>query len=192
MLGYGAEAGVEPERLTIDAQVEYVRAAIDGAVLGARVHVVGHSMGGVIAAAFAHRFPERVASFVSVEGNFTLVDAFWSAQLATKPAAEVEELLRANAEIAYALDFQPASTVQAMARAVVEFTGDPGYELLLRGVFARTPVHLVAGGRSRGGWDVPDWALRGAAGYSEVPDVGHMVMHEVPEAFGELLAGILG
>lgn len=53
------------------------------------------------------------------------------------------------------------------------------------------PVHLVAGARSRVGWDVPDWALSGAASYSEVPEVGHMVMHEAPEALGALLAGLL-
>lgn len=191
MLGYGAEAGVDAGRISIDGQVDYVREAIDAVLPGARVQVVGHSIGGVIGAAFARRFPERVASFVSVEGNFTLADAFWSGQLATRSVAEVEEILRATPEAAQALEFQPASTVRAMARAVVEFTGDPGYEVMLREVFARTPVHLVAGGLSRAGWDVPDWALRAAAGYSEIPGVGHMVMQEAPEAFGDLLAGIL-
>ena len=187
MLGYGAEAAADPDSLTIEAQVEYLRAMIDEP----RVHLIGHSIGGVIGATYAHRYPEQVASFVNVEGNFTLADAFWSGQLATMTPAEVDENLRALPEIAYLLDFQPASTVQAMARAVVEFTADPGYERLLREVFAQTPVHLVAGGRSRAGWDVPDWALAGAASYSEVPGVGHMVMDEAPEAFGALLAGLL-
>jgi hypothetical protein len=62
---------------------------------------------------------------VSVEGNFTLADAFWSAQLASRDLVEVDEILRAKTEIAHALAYQPASTVQAMARAVVEFTGEP-------------------------------------------------------------------
>lgn len=188
LLGYGSEAEADPAGITIDSQVEYVRAAVEDALPGTPVHVVGHSVGGVVAAAFAHRFPEQVASLVSVEGNFTLADAFWSAQLAAKTPAEVGEILRAKTEIAYALTFQPASTVQAMARAVVEFTADPGYGQLLGEVFARTPVHLVAGARSRAGWDVPDWALSAADSYTEVPDVGHMVMHEAPEAFGMLLA----
>jgi pimeloyl-ACP methyl ester carboxylesterase len=119
------------------------------------------------------------------------VDAFWSAQLATKSPAEIEEILRAEPGIAHALDFQPATTVRAMARAVVEFTGDPGYEPMLREVFARTPVHLVAGAHSRTGWDVPDWALNVAASYTEIADAGHMVLDDAPEAFGELLARLL-
>lgn len=191
LLGYGAEAQAGPTGITIDSQVEYVRAAVEGALPGRRVHLVGHSVGGVIAATYAHRFPERVASLVSVEGNFTLADAFWSAQLASKDPVEVDEILRAKTEIAHALGYQPASTVQAMARAVVEFTGDPSYEQLLREVFALAPVHLVAGARSREGWDVPGWALAVAASYTEMPDVGHMVMHEAPEAFGTLLAELL-
>ena len=188
LLGYGAEAQADPAGITINSQVDYVRAAVERAMPGRRVHLVGHSVGGVIAATYAHRHPEAVASVVSVEGNFTLADAFWSAQLASKTVPEVEEVLRAKPEIAHALDYQPASTVQAMARAVVEFTGDPGYEKSLREVFARTPVHLVAGAHSRGGWDVPGWALAAAASFTEMPDVGHMVMDEAPEAFGTLLA----
>jgi pimeloyl-ACP methyl ester carboxylesterase len=191
LLGYGVEARADPTEITIDAQVEYVRAVIDGAMPAGRVHVVGHSAGGVIAAVYAHRYPERVASFVNVEGNFTLADAFWSAQLASKSPAEIEGILRAEAAISHALDYQPATTVRAMAQAVIDFTGDPGYEPMLREVFARTPVHLVAGARSRAGWDVPDWALNGAASYTEVPDAGHMVMDDAPEAFGELLARLL-
>ena len=89
------------------------------------------------------------------------------------------------------LGYQPATTLRAMARAVIEFTGNPGYEPMLREVFARTPVHLVAGARSRAGWDVPDWALAEAASYTEIPDAGHMVMDDAPEAFGELLRWLL-
>ena len=36
-----------------------------------------------------------------------------------------------------------------MAPAVVEYTGRADYEAMLRDVFARAPVHLVAGARSR-------------------------------------------
>jgi pimeloyl-ACP methyl ester carboxylesterase len=114
----------------------------------------------------------------------------YGAQAQADPG-EIEQILRAEPAIAHALDYQPATTVRAMARAVVEFTGDPGYERLLRDVFTRTPVHLVAGARSRAGWDVPDWALAAAASYTEIPDAGHMVMDEAPEAFGELLARLL-
>jgi lipase len=212
LLGYGTQADVTPEDITIEAQVEYLRAAADRAAPGGRVHLAGHSVGGVIAMSFAHRFPARVAGVVNVEGNFTLDDAFWSAQLATKTPSEVYELLAADRAdparwlreagmtptseriraAARALAYQPATTLQATARAVVDFTGRAGYEHLLREVFARTPVHLVAGARSRAGWHVPAWALTAAASYTEVPGAGHMVMLEAPEVMEQILTDLMG
>jgi pimeloyl-ACP methyl ester carboxylesterase len=38
---------------------------------------------------------------------------------------------------------------------------------------------------------VPEWALAAAAGYTEIPDVGHAVMLEAPDAFGKALARLL-
>lgn len=212
LLGYGTQADASPESITIEAQVEYMHAAADRAGPGRRVHLAGHSVGGVIAMSFAHRFPGRVASVVNVEGNFTLEDAFWSAQLAAKAPSEVHELLAADRadparwlreagvtptsgrirSAAHALAYQPATTIQAAARAVVEFTGRAGYQQLLREVFARTPVHLVAGARSRAGWHVPAWALTASASYTEVPGAGHMVMLEAPEAMEQILADLIG
>jgi lipase len=211
LLGYGTQADGSGAGITIDAQVEYVRVVADRAVPNERVHLVAHSVGGVIAASFAHQFPDRVATLVNVEGNFTLADAFWSARIANMALSEVEQLLEADRSdparwlrdagmqptadrvqaAAEALAYQPAATIQAVARAVVEFTGGPAYERLLRAVFQRSPVHLVAGARSRAGWNVPRWALQAAASYTEIPDVGHMVMLEAPEVFGNVLTRLL-
>lgn len=205
LLGYGAET--DAADITIEAQVDHVRAAVDRAAPDTRVHLVGHSVGGVIAMAFAHQYPNRVASVVNVEGNFTLGDAFWSAQLARMTPREAHDLLAADradparwlrdggveptdeniSSAAEALAHQPAGTLQAMAHAVVEFTGRSQYEPLLRKVFQDVPVHLVAGARSRAGWNLPEWALGAAASYTEIPHAGHMVMLEAPEAFGNLL-----
>ena len=100
---------------------------------------------------------------------------------------QTTETIRAAAA---ALKFQPAATPRAMARAVVDYTGDLGYEKLLGDVFARVRVHLVAGQRSRSGWDVPRWALDAAASYTEIPGAGHMIMFDAPQALGELLTSL--
>lgn len=78
---------------------------------------------------------------------------------------------------------QPASTVQATARSVLEVTGAPAYEQVIKGVFGGpVPVHLVAGERSRAGWDVPDWAAAAAASETILPG-GHLMMMESPDRF---------
>lgn len=66
LLGYGAQADVDPESITIEAQVKCLRAAADRAAPGSRVQLAGHSVGGMIAMAFARRFPARVACVVNM------------------------------------------------------------------------------------------------------------------------------
>lgn len=204
LLGYGDQAATS-QRITIEAQVEHVRSLLGDEP----VHMVGHSVGWVLTSLYAHQHPDDVLSLVNVEGNFTLADAFWSAELARKPAAEAAALLdQARADPAgwfggttdpYEIDsaramlaFQPASTLQAMAASVVAITGAPTWEPLLREVFARTPVHLLAGEKSRAAWNVPDWALHAARSYTEVPGVGHAMMFQQPEAFGDAVASLVG
>lgn len=63
---------------------------------------------------------------------------------------------------------------------------------MLRSVFAQLPVHLVAGARSRSGWDIRDWALQEAASYTEAPNTGHMIMLEAPEVLGQQLHQLFG
>ena len=206
LLGYGKYAWTPLDSIGLGAQVDHLRRLIDE-VGSERVHLVGHSVGGAVAALFADRYPDRAASLVSVEGNFSLADAFWSAKVAAMTAGEVERTLgdqRADPtgwlrdagvgpddrRLALArrwLGQQPASTVHAMARAVVETTGHADYERTLRRVFDRTPVYLVAGLRSRGAWHVPAWALAASRGLTVIPDAGHLVMAEIPRRFAETI-----
>lgn len=46
-----------------------------------RFHLVGHSMGGLTALLLAHQHPERVLSFVNIEGNIDPYDCFLSRQI---------------------------------------------------------------------------------------------------------------
>lgn len=50
-------------------------------------HLVGHSMGGLTALMLAHEEPERVLSFVDIEGNVAPEDCFLSRKVITHPAA---------------------------------------------------------------------------------------------------------
>ncbi|MCO6055226.1 alpha/beta hydrolase [Pseudomonas sp. MOB-449] len=46
-----------------------------------RFHLVGHSMGGLTSLMLAHQHPERVLSFVDIEGNIAPEDCFLSRQI---------------------------------------------------------------------------------------------------------------
>ncbi|MCY0914882.1 hypothetical protein [Massilia antarctica] len=153
---------------------------------------------------FASRHPELTRSLTSVEGNFTLKDAFWSSQIAQMALSGVEAMVdgyksdvggwisAANvAPTPWALDVaqrwlhnQPASTVRAQARAVVAATGRAQYLDMVRSLLETgAPFHLIGGARSRPGWDVPDWVARIATSNSDLAATGHLMMLEASERF---------
>ena len=89
LLGYGAYREARTVGLTLAAQADHVSAWLRERDVGP-VHVVGHSVGGAVAMFFAARYPELTQSLTSVEGNFTLKDAFWSSRIARMALSEVE------------------------------------------------------------------------------------------------------
>jgi len=201
--GYGEERRHDPGDISLGTAADAIHARMRS--LGwDRAHLVGHSVGGAVAVVLADRYPAAVASIVSVEGNVTLKDAFWSQQLARMDAREADVVLAGyrtdprawlagsgidatpeqEARAARILAAQPASTLQAMARSVVHVTGDAAYVRAIGAILDRaTPFHLVAGERSRAGWDVPTWALRRATSVTIQPGVGHMMMLEDENGF---------
>ncbi|WP_457362988.1 alpha/beta fold hydrolase [Pseudomonas sp. TE3610] len=211
LLGYGCEAARQAGVIDIATQVEHLEQKIAQQFGERKVHLVGHSVGGVVAYLFALRYPERVLGVVSVEGNFSLKDAFWSSSVARAPAHEVVDMLagyraqpdtwltkaglapeaplleRAQVWLAH----QPADTLQAMAKSVVAITGAPDYPEQLQRLFEGTPVHLLAGGRSVAGWDIPGWARSASHGLTLLADRGHLMMLEDPAGFAQCLAAIL-
>ena len=203
LLGYGRDVG---RGITTSGQVDRLRDHVL-ALGGDPVHLVAHSIGAVYAFELADARPDLVESVTSVEGNFSLSDAFWSrsiaeleenearrrilsvledpeAFLASDGIAASTELLGRARE---ALAFQPWSTVWESARAIVATTSRVEYRETVERVFRAMPVFLVAGERSASGWDVPSWARASAAGSVEMPGVGHMMMLQSPREFGLLL-----
>lgn len=201
--GYGANFAESP---TLSTAVEYLHELITEPV-----HLVGHSIGGAIAVLLAAKYPECAASLISVEGNFTLKDAFWSARLAEMTAAEafIEVTMQrtdpsqwlvnagvpvtpkslAVAKRSLAVD---SSTIHSMAQSVVEITSQPAYLDQVRRVLeSRIPFHLIAGEHSRAAWDVPDFVLDRAASFQIQPNAGHMMMMNDRHAFVELVTATI-
>ena len=208
LAGYGRSSHSD---VSLDGQVAALRSHVRSRHPGTRVHLVAHSIGAVYAFTLADESPELVETVTTVEGNFTLADAFWSGSIAAldedRARSEIEGRLgdaRAFlvgdgivgtpenlAKAVDALAYQPWRTVWRSASAIVAATSSADYQELLRRVFARHRVHLLAGERSAGGWDVPGWAREAAASSTVIPGVGHMMMLENPEAVGRILRELL-
>lgn len=212
MLGYGALAEVDSAMINLDAQVEYLHKEINTvSAAHDRWYLVGHSVGGAIAALFAAAYPDRVKAVISVEGNFTLDDAFWSQKLAKMSLEEVEAKLmddRSEPEkwlqgagvkpteatllaAGTCLSFQPASTLQQMAASVVDITGDPAYLKGIKGWIDNIPLHLIAGERSADGWHIPAWVKEKAASYRVTKNCGHLMMLEDAHQFSSAITSII-
>ena len=211
MIGYGRhrseEAGIDLAGQA-DALAHYLRDEIEQPAW-----LLGHSVGGAVAMMVADRVPELVRGLISVEGNFTLRDAFWCARIAAleeeawaaeygamedAPAAWLEKsgIEAYDERIAWARDIlnnQPYTTVQRMARSTVAETGKPDWPDLVRRVLVRgTPLYLLGGEQSAAGWDVPEWVLAAARQILVQPKTGHMMMLEDPRNFCRIVGSIIG
>ncbi|NLR99066.1 alpha/beta hydrolase [Rhizobium sp. P38BS-XIX] len=203
LIGYGRHRDANTSSLSLLDQARHVAEFISGLGLG-KVHLVGHSIGGAVSVLVARHFPELIESLTSVEGNFTLKDAFWSGQIAIKPIEEVASIIAGyaadpDAWIAGAgveinewtsslarswLANQPPSTIRAQARAVVAATGEEAYLEAVRTILkSDRPLYLIAGRRSAEGWDVPGWANALCTARINIADTGHLMMAENPDAF---------
>ena len=203
LLGYGERADEDVSGLRLEDQADLLASILDGAGIEC-ADVAGHSVGGAVAVLLATRHPDRVRALVSVEGNMTPPDAFWSAELSRRSLDEIELAVadyRADVagwiagagvrptpdrvRIATAwLDNQGAETLRAQAAAVVEATGREDYLADLRDALADgLALHLLAGDRSRDGWHVPADVEHDARSSVTLPGRGHLMMLESPEAF---------
>ncbi|HZZ64527.1 MAG TPA: alpha/beta hydrolase [Candidatus Baltobacteraceae bacterium] len=209
LLGYGEHSGYEGE-ISLPTQVEFLHELLHDRGIE-RVHAVGHSIGGAIAMLFAREYPNHTLSVINVEGNFTLKDAFWSAVILAQTFEASDKAHQASIadpaawlaasgvtptpeRIAMArshLENQPISTMRAMAKSVIETTGKPKFlDDVMTVLNNGTPMHLIAGERSRQAWDVPPFVLDNAP-LTTLPNTGHLITIESPSAFAQAVAELV-
>ena len=161
----------------------------------------------------ADQHPNLVRGMINVEGNFTLKDAFWSRKIAAKRPQEWSHEYQALQSDIPAwvercgvsptpqhvewcrelLSNQPACTVYAMSKAILVETQEPGYLQAVHRVVDRgLPIHLIAGERSADAWDVPEFVRMAAASYTVIPETGHLMMLEEPDAFCKVVDRAVG
>ncbi len=143
--------------------------------------LVGHSLGGQYAYAYARRYPDDVAGLVLVDATPL---GHWAAMQREMPAAA--RLLRLVKKVTFSgtmkrefdaqeqcLDALPADTVAYPVRVLIRSVGDPaGGEQLLR-----LDTKLAA-----------SWLrLTGAAQLEPVPKAGHYIQKEQPEVLANVI-----
>jgi len=83
--GCGETCCEDLSSISIPFLVKTAQAVLDHAGIR-RFHLIGHSMGGLTALLLAHQEPDRVLSFIDIEGNLAPEDCFLSRQILTHPS----------------------------------------------------------------------------------------------------------
>ena len=87
--GCGATHCGDLSKISIPFLVATARAVLERFGIH-RFHLVGHSMGGLTALLLAHEEPQRVLSFIDIEGNVAPEDCFLSRQVIDYPAESAQ------------------------------------------------------------------------------------------------------
>ena len=87
--GCGETACADHARVSIPFLVKTALAMLEHFGIE-RFHLVGHSMGGLTSLMLAHQQPQRVLSFVDIEGNIAPEDCFLSRQINDYPQEDAE------------------------------------------------------------------------------------------------------
>ncbi|MCJ2876637.1 alpha/beta hydrolase [Rhizobium pusense] len=87
--GCGETVCSDLSRISIPFLVETAVAMLERAGFE-HFHLIGHSMGGLTALMLAHAHPDRVLSFLDIEGNIAPEDCFLSRQIHDYPADDAD------------------------------------------------------------------------------------------------------
>ncbi|WP_296660058.1 alpha/beta hydrolase [Paraburkholderia sp.] len=156
----------------------------------ARFHLVGHSMGGLTALMLAQRYPERVISFVDIEGNIAPEDCFLSRQIVDHPRENAEQFFEdfiertreapAWASALYAASLRHkvrAGAVGGIFRSMVELSdhGD------LMNTFLGLPLpRMFMYGAQNASLSYLNYIRERGVTLAEIPDCGHFPMYSNP------------
>ncbi|MEU6549139.1 alpha/beta hydrolase [Streptomyces sp. NPDC046915] len=185
-------------KVSVPFLVSTARAMLERAGI-TRFHLVGHSMGGLTALLPAYREPDRVLSFVDIEGNLAPEDCFLSRQILTCPAGDDETFLAdftervrrspSPAGALYAAGLRHkvrGGAVRGIFESMVGLS-DHG-ELMAKFLALPCPRMFMYGEENSSLSYLPK--LRGnGVELAEIPHSGHWPMYSHPVAMWERIAG---
>jgi pimeloyl-ACP methyl ester carboxylesterase len=167
-----------------------------------RFHLVGHSMGGLTALMLASRHPDRVLSFVDIEGNLAPEDCFLSRPILSHPAADSEAFIqdfieRNRRSPVYASPLFVSSlphkvragAVRGIFESMVDLT-DHG-DLMTRFLALPFPRMFMYGEQNASLSYLPRLAATGVD-LAEIPQCGHFPMYSNPPVMWARIAAFQG
>lgn len=163
-----------------------------------RFHLVGHSMGGLTALMLAHHFPERVLSFVDIEGNIAPEDCFLSRQIVDYPSDDPEVFFAAFVERArhvpaYASALYSASlrhkvraaAVRGIFQSMVDLSDNAG--LMDKFLGLKCPRMFMYGEQNTSLSYLPHIQAEGVR-LAPIANCGHFPMYSNPVAMWQQIA----
>ncbi|MEM9748772.1 MAG: alpha/beta hydrolase [Actinomycetota bacterium] len=198
--GFGDSQVSDPAVLSIPFLARVVGAACDQLGLD-RFHLSGHSMGGLTALLLCAAHPDRVLSFIDIEGNLAPEDCFLSRQILDHPAADPDEFLagfiaRVSRRAEYASQLYArglsckvrAESVEPIFRSMVDLSDHTPLMDVMAGL--PCPRLFVHGEQNRHLSYLDGLPGRGVR-VAEIPFSGHFPMYSNPVALWETMATFL-
>lgn len=198
--GFGASELSDPDALSIPFLVKVTLAACDA--LGfPRFHVSGHSMGGLTALCLAHEQPERILSFMNIEGNVAPEDCFLSRQIIEHPSdtpagfvTGFVERVRLRAEFGSALYAAalPAKVQNTSFKPIFTSMVALSDKAPLMNMFTELacPTCFIYGEQNRHLSYLADLSAKGVE-VTEIAHSGHFPMYSNPPALWAMMADFI-
>lgn len=199
--GCGESACSDLSRLSIPLLVQAVVAMLEHFGIE-RFHLVGHSMGGLTGLMLAHRYPQRVMSFVDIEGNIAPEDCFLSRQIHDYPQEDAERFFAefierarrapAHASALYAASLRHkvrAEAVRGIFESMVELS-DQG-ELMDKFLGLPMPKMFMYGDQNASLSYLAHIQRQGVV-LAQIPDCGHFPMYSNPQVMWARIAHLHG
>ncbi|MCY4334749.1 MAG: alpha/beta hydrolase [Litoreibacter sp.] len=198
--GCGASEVSTPKALSVPFLVQVALAGCDALGIE-RFHLSGHSMGGLTGLMLAHEHPNRVLSFMDIEGNIAPEDCFLSRQIIEHPADSPAGFARGFIDrVRHRAEYGSALYAAALPVKVRDTTFEPVFtsmvalsdSALLMEMFTglTCPRAFIYGEQNRHLSYLGDLPAKGVE-VIEIPHSGHFPMYSNPPELWTAMADFL-
>lgn len=198
--GCGASPFAGFKRLDMDILVSTAEAVLARHGIN-RIHLVGHSMGGLVALLLAERLGDRVMTFVNIEGNLAASDCYFSRRVVSRGKKSQRGLLEVFRQSVWNLEARSCALYASRLRATLRpgavgklcasIVDDSERRHLLDRYLALSTRRLfVYGSQNESLPYLPDLE-RGGVALARIEGSGHFPMYSNPASLWKTIGGFM-